>query len=66
MKGVEHVRGKFYPETSTLVVDGYSKDDPNVILGLDKYRLVVSETRKSMGGITWHHGPWTGHFFLTR
>jgi hypothetical protein len=65
MKGTEYIRGKYYPDSATFALDGYRKDDPNVILGLDKYRLVVSETRKSMGGITWHHGPWTGQFFLT-
>ena len=66
LKGVEYIRGKFYPDPGALVVEGYRKDDPNVILGLDKYRLIVSESRKTMGGITAHHGPWTGQFFLAR
>ena len=66
MKGVEYVRGKYYPDSGTLVFEGYRKDDPNAIIGLDMYRLVISPTHNSLGGITWHHGPWTGEFFLTR
>lgn len=66
MKGTEYVRGKYYPDASALVLEGHRKDDPNAILGLDKYRLVVSPERKSMGGISWHHGPWNGQFFLAR
>ena len=66
LKGTEHVRGKFFPDAAAMVLDGYRKDDPNTILGLDKYRLVVAENRQTMGGITWDHGPWTGEFFLKR
>jgi hypothetical protein len=66
MKGIEYVRGKFYPDVGLLILDGYRKDDPNGILGLDKYRLVVSPTGKILGGITQEHGDWGGQFFLTR
>jgi hypothetical protein len=65
MKGVEYVRGKYYPDSATLVLEGYRKDDPNNILGLDKYRLVISPTGRTMGGLSEHHGTWTGRFFLT-
>jgi hypothetical protein len=65
-KGTEHVRGKFNAEAGVLAFEGYRKDDPNKILGLDKYRLVVAENRRAMGGITWDHGRWTGEFFLKR
>ncbi len=63
--GVEYVRGSFRPD-GFLSLDGYRKDDPHNLIGLDKYRLVVSETRMIMGGITWHHGPWNGRFYLSR
>jgi len=66
MTGVEHVRGQFRADVGLLVLEGYRKDDPNSIIGLDKYRLVMSEVRKTMGGITHHHGPWDGRFFLMR
>jgi len=64
--GVEHVRGTFRTDASLLAIDGYRLDDPNKILGMDKYRLVLSESRKTLGGITWDHGSWAGRFFLKR
>jgi hypothetical protein len=66
LTGVEHVRGTFNPNSSLLSFDGYRLDDPNKILGTDKYRLVVSENRKTTGGITWDHGSWAGRIFLKR
>lgn len=64
--GVEYVRGKYHAETGTLILEGYRKDDPDGILGLDKYRLVVAPGGQAMGGITEDHGPWSGRFFLSR
>ena len=66
MKGTEYVRGRFIPEFGLLVLEGYRKDDPDVVLGLDKYRLVVSENRGAVGGITLNHGQWDGRFYLHR
>lgn len=45
-----------------LVLNGYEKDDPNNIKGLDQYRLAVSDNGKVIGGITLNGGPWTGQF----
>jgi hypothetical protein len=64
--GVEHVRGTFRTDGSLLSLDGYRLDDPNKILGMDKYRLVVSDNRKTLGGVTWDHGGWGGRLFLKR
>ncbi len=64
--GTEYVRGRFDARASLINVDGYRLDDPNKILGTDKYRLVVSENRKTMGGITWDHNTWGGRIFLRR
>ena len=66
LTGTEHVRGRFNADAGVLAFQGYRKDDPNTILGLDIYRLVVAENRNTMGGITRDHGPWTGEFFLRR
>jgi hypothetical protein len=63
-KGVEFVRGRFFSDARVVSVDGYSLDDPNKILGMDKYRLVFSENRQTLGGITWDHGRWIGRIFL--
>lgn len=64
--GVEHVRGEFHPAQGLLVVEGYRKDDPDGILGLDRYRLAVGENRQTMAGVTRDHGTWKGRFFLRR
>ena len=64
MRAIEYVRGKYYPETEAVVLDGYRKDDPNSIWEADKYRLTVAPTHQTMGGITEEHGSWAGQFFL--
>jgi hypothetical protein len=66
MKGVEYVRGKFQPGSSVVSFDGYRLDDPNKILGTDRYRLILSENRATLGGLTWDHGSWGGRIFLKR
>jgi hypothetical protein len=66
LTGIEHVRGRYDPGTRLLNLDGYRLDDPNKILGTDRYRMVVAENLKAMGGITWDHGRWTGRIFLRR
>ena len=64
MRAIEYVRGKYYPETEAVVLDGYRKDDPNGIWEADKYRLTIAPTHQTMGGITEEHGSWAGQFFL--
>lgn len=64
--GVEHVRGEYHPAQGLLVVEGYRKDDPDGILGLDRYRLAVGENSRTMAGVTRDHGTWKGRFFLQR
>jgi hypothetical protein len=66
LSGTEYVRGRFDSAAKVLRFEGYRKDDPHTILGLDKYRLVVSDNGGTMGGVTHHHGPWNGVFFLQR
>lgn len=66
LTGVEHVRGQFNPDTGLVTLTGYRLDDPNKILGTDKYRLAVGDSRKTMGGITWDHGTWAGRIFLRK
>ncbi|MCA8982756.1 MAG: hypothetical protein KDA76_03270 [Planctomycetaceae bacterium] len=65
-RGIEYAKGKFHPKTRTLELAGYEKEDPEEILGLDKYRLVVSDDAQVLGGITWNHGTWRGLLSLKR
>jgi len=66
LTGVEHVRGTYDSRCRVARLEGYRLDDPNSILGIDRYELVLAQTGNSLGGITWHHGPWTGQLLLTR
>jgi hypothetical protein len=62
----EYVRGKFLPQARVLRVEGYRKDDPHAVIGLDKYHLVISDNDLVLGGITWNHGDWGGLITLIR
>ena len=66
LSGIEHVRGVFLPEAGVLRLEGWSLDDPSKILGTDKYRLVLSDDGRVLGGITWHHGPWNAQILLQK
>jgi hypothetical protein len=66
LRAIEYVRGKYYPETEAVVLDGYRKDDPSGIWESDKYRLTMSPTHQVMGGISSEHETWAGEFFLHR
>ncbi len=66
LTAVEFVKGSYSPETRMLTMEGYRKDDPNNIITLDKYRLVLAEDNRSLGGATWNHGRWRGRLSLSR
>jgi len=62
MSGVEHTKGTYLPGDHVVKMEGVSLDDPNSILGMDKYRLIISDDGSTLGGITWDHGDWNGLF----
>lgn len=64
-RGTEFIWGTFDPQTRSLDMAGYRRDDPQTILGLDKYRLTLSEKGDEIKGATWNHGTWTAAFTLT-
>jgi Flp pilus assembly protein TadG len=66
LTAIEYVKGSYNPETRMLTMEGYRKDDPNSIITLDKYRLVLAEGNRSLGGATWNHGRWRGRLSLSR
>lgn len=65
MTGTEFVEGEMKGD-GFFVLSGYEKNDPNGIIGLDKYRLAISDTGQVIGGITFNNGPWTGQFIAMR
>lgn len=48
-KGVEYVRGRYDGASRVLALEGYRKEDPLDIIGLDTYRLLLAENRRSPG-----------------
>ena len=66
MTGVERLRGTFDARSGIISMEGYEKNDPNSIIGLDRYRLFYAENGKVIGGITENHGTWEGVLSLVR
>ena len=66
MTGTEFISGTYDQVNQLLVFKGISKTDPNNILGLDKYKLLLADNGNVMGGITWNNGSWSGVFSLVR
>lgn len=66
LKATEYIKGIYDAQNRMLTFEGYKKDDPDIIIGLDKYKLIFSEDNKVIGGITFNNGNWRGLFSLTR
>jgi hypothetical protein len=62
---VEFVSGKFDPASRLLILDGIKKDDPQEIVALDKYRLILAENNRVIGGITASQDTWQGLISLS-
>jgi len=55
----EFVRGSFNPTTKEYYLKGYKKEDPNLIISTDIYRLKVDENG-DIGGDSKAHNTWKG------
>ena len=61
--GIEYVVGTIDTKTNEIYFEGKSKDDPNDILGLDKYSLKLSANKKVLYGKTDSNGGKDGMFY---
>lgn len=66
MTATEYVSGRFDAAAGILVVAGTRKDDPHDVIFTDRYRLVVADSGRTMGGLSRNLGDWDGRLFLTR
>jgi serine/threonine protein kinase len=66
LTATEFVKGNYNPMTRILSMEGYRKDDPNNIIALDIYRLVLSGDGKSLGGATGNPGQRSAGLSLNR
>src|SRR2546423_1882359 len=62
-KGIEYVRGRFDKASGVLSLDGYRKEDPSQVIGLDHYRLVVAENYRALAGVSSNRGDWLGRLW---
>lgn len=63
---IEFVRGVIDPKTGRIAFKGYDKDDPVGVIGLDDYKLELSESGTWMFGPTATNGAGTGRFTAFR
>lgn len=66
LQGTEYIRGIYDPITHSVKAEGYDEEDPNEVIGLDKYKLVLSEDGARLSGETESHGTWLGRLSATR
>ncbi|MDP3158806.1 MAG: hypothetical protein Q8N31_02220 [Reyranella sp.] len=66
MGATEFTTGRADFAARTVSLNGTNKDDPNNVIGLDRYRLTVSDDGRVIGGITWNNGNWQGQILLSR
>ena len=64
-KGIEYVSGTYNPLTRDMSFEGNKKDDPDNVIGVDKYSLKLSTDRSTLYGTT-NHGGTNDGFFLAR
>ncbi len=62
----EYVSGRIDAAAHTVALQGIRKDDPNSVIDLDAYRMMISDDGRVMGGITHNHGNWQGQIILNR
>lgn len=66
LSGIEHIRGKYDPQTRLFEFEGYREDDPYEIIGMDKYKLSMSVDGQSLSGQTYDGGTWKGRMSGSR
>lgn len=64
--GIEKVEGSYTTETHDVYFEGIDKDDPNLILGLDKYSLKLSADKQVLYGTTATGGTNSGIFYAIK
>lgn len=64
--GMEYVSGTFNPATNDIYFEGTKKNDPQQIIGTDKYTLKLSADRRTIYGKTDSNGNNDGLFYGRR
>ena len=68
--GIEYVHGTFDARCRVATFEGYKLDDPQKVLGMDHYELVLAPNGAGLGGVTGNDqgsgDTWTGMLSLRR
>lgn len=68
--GTEHVHGTYDARCRVATFAGYKLDDPQQILGMDHYQLILAPNGDGFAGVTGNDqgkgDTWTGMFSLRR
>lgn len=65
LTAIEYVKGTYDPVTRILAFAGDHTDDPNNLIDVDKYKLLLADNNQVIAGSTLNHGDWKGLLFLT-
>jgi hypothetical protein len=57
---IEFVRGSYDATNHVLRLAGYSKTDPDTVIALDRYHLLLADNGTVIGGMTATGGSWRG------
>jgi len=66
LAGTEFIRGTYDYRTRLVLCEGYRKEDPSEVIGLDRYKLVFADNGVALSGLTENHGNWTAFFSALR
>jgi len=70
LSGIEYVHGTYDARCRVLAFAGYKLDDPQQILGMDRYELILASNGGGLGGVTANDlgqgETWTGILSLRR
>jgi hypothetical protein len=66
LTGTEFIRGTYDFKARLVLLEGYRKDDPSSVIGLDRYKLVFADNGVALSGLTENHGNWSAFFSALR
>jgi|GEM_PF-1098119 len=62
--GIEHISGTINLDSYDVLFEGYKEDDPNNVIGTDKYYAKFSKQLGVIYGKTWSNGDNNGLFYM--
>ena len=63
---IEYITGRTNMTARTMTLGGTRKDDPENLIELDRYKLIISDDGRVLGGLSFNRGDWLGQIILTR